>query len=102
VEQQTAHAYEAPDVAGPGVAWLAETADPLWRAELDERDLAPQDAGWGNAFRLPEAEGELDIAYPRTGPYIAWLILFAIGWIVVIGGAFSRSRRPSARAGRRS
>jgi hypothetical protein len=102
IEQSTAHLYEARSARGPGVVWLAETSDPLWEAELGDRVLPQQSAGWGNAFRLPGAEGELDIAYPRTRPYLVWLIAFAIAWTVVIGAAFSRARVRQPPAGRHS
>lgn len=94
LEQRTAHAYETQDANGPGVAWLAETADSLWEAELGSRRIEQGDAGWGNAFRVPAASGELDIAYPRTLPFLLWLIAFGIAWVVVIGGAFSSARPP--------
>jgi GT2 family glycosyltransferase len=102
IEQSTAHVYEAGGARGPGVAWLAETSDPLWEAELGDRVLPQQSAGWGNAFRLPDAAGKLDIAYPRTRPYVLWLIAFAIAWTVVIGAAFSRARVRQAPTGSRS
>jgi hypothetical protein len=101
VEQRTSYAYEAQTAAGPGVAWLAETSDPLWVAELEDEDLESVPAGWGNAFRLPDRSGELDIAFPRTRPFILWLIAFALAWAVVIGGAFAR-HPPHARRARRA
>jgi GT2 family glycosyltransferase len=101
-EQRTSYAYETQNATGPGVAWLAETTDPLWIAELGDQDLQGVPAGWGNAFKLPDRSGELDIAYPRTGPFILWLIAFAVAWIVVIGGAFARHESPAARSRRSS
>ena len=66
---------------------------PLGKPSSAAEDRAG-DAGWGNAFRVPAASGELDIAYPRTLPFLLWLIAFGIAWVVVIGGAFSSARPP--------
>lgn len=83
--------------SGPGVAFLAETHHEGWQAELDGRPLERAESGWGNAFRVPEeAEGRLEVFYPRTIAHILWIIFMMLAWIVAIGASFSRRRSSPA------
>jgi GT2 family glycosyltransferase len=76
-------------VASGGVVRLAQTSDPLWRANLDGVPLTPtpSEAPDGEPtlqeFALPdEATGQLTIAIDDT-PRTLWLWAQAIAWIVV-------------------
>jgi hypothetical protein len=96
-DQRTAYQYVADRAAGPGVAFLAEGRDPGWKAALDGAALDRVDGGWGNAFALPAGRsGRLDITHPRTSSQLLWMVVTALAWVVVIGGAFSTRRRSRA------
>ncbi len=98
-EQRSSSRYVAEGVVGPGVAILAESHDPSWRASVEGERLERADAGWANGFEVPDdVQGSLAVSYPRTAADIIWLIAVGLGWIVVTGGAFSR-RRPAGRSG---
>ena len=51
------------------------------------------------AFEVPSGSGTLTLTYPRSTSDLIWYLVVALGWIVVIGGAFAR-HRPQQRAGR--
>lgn len=92
--QKSAARYIAETANGPGVAVLAENSDPAWRATIDGQPLERVDAGWANGFELPSsAAGRLAIFYPRPLSQIVWLLVIALVWIVVVGQAFSRTKR---------
>lgn len=79
----------------PGEVLLAESFDPRWEATADGVPLERVDAGWANAFALPEgADAKIVVEYPRSLRDIVWLLVIGLAWVVVIGGAFSR-RKPS-------
>ena len=98
LEQVAASRYETKrSLSGPGEVVLAESNDDQWTATMGGIRLGRAEAGWANGFVIPEGtEGELDVRYPRTVGDILWLVVFGLGWIVVIGGSFSR-RRPASR-----
>lgn len=98
LEQSAASRYISErDVSGPTEVVLAESFDPKWKAEVDGLDLERVEAGWANGFAIPPGtSGKLAVAYPRTIRDIVWLLVMALAWIVVLGGAFSR-RRSQAR-----
>jgi GT2 family glycosyltransferase len=96
--RRSATTYAAPHAVGPGALWLSETRDPRWRAMLDGRALARTDAGWGNAFELPAGlEGRLQISYERAPGDVAWLVGFAVAWVVALGAAVAGVRTTAAR-----
>ena len=77
--------------------FVAENADPDWRATIGGAELRRIGGGWGNAWAVPaEVSGELRVVYPRRLSHTLWLFYFVLIWIVVLGAAFSR-RRPSPR-----
>ena len=91
-EQQGSARYRAELEPGGGVVLLTETYDDRWQARLDGRELERTEAGWANAFELPAGRGgELVLSYPRSGAHTIGLIVLALAWIVVLGGAFSRA-----------
>lgn len=95
--QRTNASYGLDAASGPGVVFLAENADPLWRATLGGAELGRTDGGWANAWSVPaEVSGELRVVYPRRLSHTLWLLYFVLVWIVVLGAAFSR-RRPTPR-----
>jgi hypothetical protein len=98
-EQIAASRYVDEDATGPGAAVVMEAEDPGWRATLDGRALERVEAGWANAFEVPSGSGTLTLTYPRSTSDLIWYLVVALGWIVVIGGAFAR-HRPQQRAGR--
>jgi GT2 family glycosyltransferase len=83
--------YEAHDVSGPGVAWLAETRDRRWSASLAGRPLERVGKAWGNAFALPKDTGSLEIVYRRSGPEAAVVVPLVLAWIVVVGAAATQA-----------
>lgn len=94
-EQRSPSVFVADHASGPGVVFVAETADDGWQASVGERDLDAIPGGWGNAFEVPtNVEGKLEIRYARTAAYYFWLSVIPLMWIVAIGGAFSRRRAP--------
>lgn len=101
LEQSAASRYiSARDVTGPGQVVLAEAFDPRWKAEVDGVDLERTEAGWANGFEIPSGTtGKLAVSYPRTTFDLVVMALWMLGWIVVLGGAFSRRRaQPKGRA----
>lgn len=91
-EQQGSARYRAELEPGGGVVLLTETYDDRWQARLDGLELERTEAGWANAFELPAGRGgELVLSYPRSGAHTIGLIVLALAWIVVLGGAFSRA-----------
>ncbi len=96
--RRSASSYEARNVSGPGVAFLAEDANPGWHASLQGHPLERIDAGWGNGFRVTSGPpGTLSISYPSSGGHTLWLIVIALAWIVVVGAAFSGQPRRGRR-----
>ena len=94
-EQRSSSLFVADHASGPGVVFLAEADDPGWRASVGDRDLETIESVWGNAFEVPSnVEGELKIAYPRSGVHYFWLVVVPLMWIVALGGAFSRRKAP--------
>lgn len=97
IPQRTNASYVLDDGAGPGAVFLAENADPHWKATLGGDDLERTGAGWGNGWSVPtKVSGEIRVVYQRTPRYTLWLVYFVLIWVVVLGAAFSR-RRPAAR-----
>jgi hypothetical protein len=95
--RRSTSAYTAPQARGPGIVWLAETRDGGWRASVDGVALARAGGGWGNAFSLPaDADGRLSVEYRRSASDVAWLVGFALLWIVVLGAAVGGIRWPAA------
>jgi GT2 family glycosyltransferase len=89
-------------VAGPGVLFVAEAAHPGWEATIAGAPLQRAPGGWGNAFEVPQGvRGPLAVRFPRSPGDVAWLVLIALAWVVVLGAAFSRAKRVPARSGRR-
>jgi len=98
LEQSSASRYISEDVSGSGDVLLAESFDPRWQGRLDGERLERVEAGWANGFALPDgSEGKLVVSYPRSIRDILWLLVIALAWIVVLGGAFSRRRTPVTR-----
>jgi GT2 family glycosyltransferase len=93
--------YTADSVAGPGIAWLAESADEGWGARLGRRALSRVDGGWGNAFRLPaEESGDLTFAFSRPRSDLWGLRLAAFLWLAVAGVALARPEGLSGKGAR--
>jgi GT2 family glycosyltransferase len=100
LEQSAASRYITErDVNGPGELVLAESFDERWKAEVNGEDLERVEAGWANGFEIPAGmSGKLTVTYPRTVSDLVFLLLWVLGWIIVLGGAFSRRRtQPKAR-----
>jgi hypothetical protein len=98
VPQRTTSSYAFDDASGPGTVFLAENADPGWRATIDGAELDRASGGWGNAWTIPaRVDGQLRIVYPRSVGDILWLIYVFLIWGVLIGAAFTRRRRPAGR-----
>ncbi|HEX2049720.1 MAG TPA: glycosyltransferase family 2 protein [Actinomycetota bacterium] len=98
--QRAAHTYVSEDgVDGPAVAYLAESHDGRWRASAGDDPLPRAgDGAWGNAFDVPaDADGRVEIVFPRSRSFVVWLVVMALAWIVVVGAAFSRGRPPATR-----
>lgn len=97
----SASRYSASRVAGPGLLFLAEAADPGWEATIAGAPLPRAEGGWGNAFEVPEtARGPLLVGFPRELSDVLWLVAILIAWIVTLGAAFSRAKRVPGRSGR--
>jgi GT2 family glycosyltransferase len=92
-EQVTSARFRAQLEQGGGVVFLAETYDERWEARLAGEQLDRAEAGWGNAFQLPDNGGQLALTFPRSTGQSIWLLMLALAWIVFIGAAFSRSHR---------
>ncbi|MGH2753077.1 MAG: glycosyltransferase [Actinomycetota bacterium] len=84
--------YEDPQAVGPGVAFLAESADPAWEGQFRDEVIDKTPSVWGNAFEVPSGEGKLEVQYPRSPTNLLLLFAVALGWIVVTGAAFSTRR----------
>ncbi|MBA3290492.1 MAG: glycosyltransferase [Actinobacteria bacterium] len=84
---------------GPGVIFLAEAFHDNWNASSDGNALERANSGWGNAFELPaDAEGGLELDFPRSLADSAWLIGLPLLWAFVIGAAFPSRRGERRRA----
>ena len=92
-EQVTSSRFRAELEQGAGVVFLAETFDERWEARLAGEELQRAEAGWGNAFQLPDEGGQLSLTFPRSTGQLISLLILALAWIVVVGAAFSRSQR---------
>jgi GT2 family glycosyltransferase len=92
LDQRSAHLYVAQNVSGGGVAYLAEAADEGWTGELGDEPLEKVAGGWGNAFELPAAEGELRVEFPMSVRHVVWLIVIALVWVAAVGAAFPSRR----------
>jgi GT2 family glycosyltransferase len=91
-EQRDASRYVDENASGPGVAVVTEAEDDGWRATFDGQPLEKIDAGWANAFEVPSGSGAMSLTYPRSTSDLIWYLVVGLGWVVVIGGAFSRHR----------
>jgi GT2 family glycosyltransferase len=89
--------YEDPQAMGPGILFLAEASHPSWEGQFQDERVDPIDSVWGNAFDVPSGEGKLEVQYPRSNGSLLLLMAVGLGWIVVLGAAFS-TRRPGARS----
>ncbi|MGH2807346.1 MAG: glycosyltransferase [Actinomycetota bacterium] len=98
-QQVAASRYVDENARGPGAAVVTEAQDPGWRATFDGQPLERVDAGWANAFEVPSGSGTVELTYPRSTSDLVWYLVVGLGWVVVIGGAFSR-RRPQQRSTR--
>ena len=92
LDAKSASNYEDPQAAGPGVAFLAETADPSWEGQFKDEKIDRIDTTWGNAFDVPGGEGKLELQYPRSTMSLLLLLGVGLGWIVVLGASFSNRR----------
>lgn len=93
--QESAARYVASEVSGPGTVFLAETQHDGWRAHVGDAELRTTDGGWANAFTLPASlQGRLVVSFPHDLGAFVLLLAVALGWVVVVGAAFSR-RRPA-------
>jgi GT2 family glycosyltransferase len=88
--QVSSSRYRADVEEGEGVVFLAEAFDERWSATIDGQVLEREEGGWGNAFELSGAGGELVIRYPADPSMIAWLAGLALAWVIIVGAAFSR------------
>jgi hypothetical protein len=88
--------FEAPEASGPGVVWLSESRDAGWKAALADTTLERAEAGWGNAFTLPDGlRGRLRVSYGAGVAHVAWLGAFALAWVVALGAAVAGVRTPA-------
>ena len=86
------------DVAGPGVAWLAETRSSRWRATLVDRELEALGGSWGNAFRVPGGfRGRLVLSHPRPTGEFVWFAVASVAWLAAFGAATARRAPPGLR-----
>jgi hypothetical protein len=77
---------------------VTEAHDEGWRATVDGAELERTHAGWANGFELSDGdEGRVVVSYPRPLGHWVWLLVMALVWIVVLGGAFSRTRTKPGR-----
>jgi GT2 family glycosyltransferase len=89
--------YRASEVTGPGVAFLAETADEHWSATSGDDTLGRVESAWGNAFELAGSDSaSVDIEFGRSLIDVAWLVALPLLWLFMIGVAFP-SRRSEKR-----
>ncbi len=94
-EQRSGARYVSENASAPGVAVLAESYDERWRASFQGESLPRVEAGWANAFELPSfGTGRLTIEFPRSVAQSIWIVAVIFLWMVVVGGAFSRKKRP--------
>jgi GT2 family glycosyltransferase len=95
-DQRSASRYFARSATGPGIVFLAETRDANWRATVEGARLQRASGGWANAFEVSgHLDGALSVSYPRPLSWFIRMGVLALAWIVVLGGAFSRRRRPA-------
>ena len=100
-EQRTAARYVSERAEAPGVVVLAETEHPAWAASFDNERLDRVDAGWANGFQLPPSgTGRLELTFPRSGVQTIAVIAIGLIWAIVIGAAFSRTKRSGQTEGR--
>ncbi|HET7482781.1 MAG TPA: hypothetical protein VFK89_07965, partial [Actinomycetota bacterium] len=86
--------FVAENASGPGIGVLAEAHDDRWTASIEGERLERADAGWANGFTVPDgASGTLVFKYSRSATQTIVLIIVAVAWLAVLGGAFSRRRR---------
>ena len=87
--------YRDEETGASGVLFLAESADPGWKAELDGRPLEREEGGWANAWKVRQSSerASLEISYPRPLTDWFWFLFLALAWIVVLGASFSRKRK---------
>lgn len=95
LRQVSSSHYRDEETGASGLAFLAESADPGWTAELGGEALVREAGGWGNAWTVPERRErtDLEISYPRPLSDLLWFLFLALAWIVVLGASFSRTRR---------
>ena len=99
-EQVSGNDFRAENVAGPSIAFLAETRHEDWKAEAGDEDLTRTEGGWANAFAVDDTDNEaVTAAHPRSTGDLIWRVLMLLVWIALIGLAFPRtSGRSSASA----
>ena len=95
--------YRAEDVSGPSVAFLAEAGHEDWTARSNGESLSGIEAGWANAFQVPDPRNPtVSASFPRSLGDLFWRLLMPLVWIGMVGLAFPRttarlsSRRPSS------
>jgi hypothetical protein len=89
-EQRASSRYVAEAVSGPGVAVIAEARHSDWDATVEGEHLESVSTGWANGFDIPaDLNGRLEVVFRRNLLDILWLVLVALGWIVVGGAALS-------------
>ncbi len=98
LQEETSYSYSDDEVRGPAKLFLAEAASDMWTATLDGAPLERIEGGWGNAFAIPDASGELDVAAPRTIGTIAMLVLVLLVWTIVLAASFPRKAASRRRA----
>lgn len=90
LQEKTSYSFADDEVRGPATVFIAEAQDDAWIATLDGEPLERVDGGWGNAFELPEASGELAVEAPRTLQTLFLQIAILLAWAVVLAASFPR------------
>ncbi|MGH2694174.1 MAG: glycosyltransferase [Actinomycetota bacterium] len=92
-DQVTSYRYAAEDVSGDAVVLLTERSHPGWSADVEGTELRRLDAGWANAFTVPEAlAGRMVVSFPRSLEWYLRTGAMVLAWVVILGAAFSRRR----------